>query len=53
MLHFVIIQRTISTPHDYKICTLEFELFTNASKLKDKIKKINDFFKHSIERKVL
>jgi len=39
--HFVIIQRTVSTPHDYKICTPflsryflagEFELFTKPSK---------------------
>ena len=39
--HFVIIQRTRSTPYDYKICTLflsrcflagEFELFTKPSK---------------------
>jgi sugar phosphate isomerase/epimerase len=32
VLHFVIIQRTISTPHDYKIARLEFELFTRPSK---------------------
>jgi hypothetical protein len=41
VLHFVIIQRTKSTPHDYKICDAflsreiysgEFELFTKPSK---------------------
>jgi len=49
VLHFVIIQRTKSTPHDYKICDAflsrlclagEFELFTKPSKsdfLKPKI----------------
>jgi len=43
MLHFAIIQRTKSTPHDYKICTpwiwtfyetVYIGLFTSSSKLK-------------------